>query len=108
VYDGDSVNRCLRDALAAAGLMVSPEAVNEVMGLPKPETIRALVERSAMRDRLLARVPEIHAEFVQRMFRFYQTDPAVREIPGTSETFTRLKQAGIKVALDTGCSPHIV
>jgi phosphonatase-like hydrolase len=108
VYDGDSVNRCLRDALAAAGLPVSAAAVNEVMGLPKPVTIRTLVERSPLRDSLLPQVPAIHADFVERMFQFYRTDPAVREIPGTSETFARLKQGGIRVALDTGFSRDIV
>jgi phosphonatase-like hydrolase len=108
VYDGDSVNRCLRDALAAAGLPVSAEAVNEVMGLPKPESLRLLIERSALRETLAARVPAIHADFVERMFCYYQSDPAVREIPGASETFARLKQGGIKVALDTGFSRDIM
>jgi phosphonatase-like hydrolase len=108
VYDGDSVNRCLRDALASAGLTVSAEAVNKVMGLPKPETIRALIEGSALRDTLLNRVPAIHSDFVARMFRYYQSDPTVREIPGAGATFARLKQGGVKVALDTGFSRDIV
>jgi phosphonatase-like hydrolase len=108
VYDGDSVNRCLRDALAAAGLPVSAEAVNEVMGLPKPESLRVLIERSALRETLASCVPAIHADFVERMFRYYQSDPSVHEIPGASETFARLRQGGVKVALDTGFSRDIV
>src|SRR5258708_39756491 len=101
VQDEDSVNRCLREALEGAGLTVSAAAVNEVMGLPKPEALRALIQRSALRERFEGRVAEIHADFVRRMFRFYQSDPSVREISGTSETFRRLRQAGIKVALNT-------
>src|ERR1043166_9740439 len=100
IQDDDSVNRCLRAALAGAGLEVSTEAVNEVMGQPKPEALRLLIERSALRDRLIDRVGEIHADFVKRMFRFYREDPSVREVPGASATFARLKQAGIKVALN--------
>ena len=37
VNDEDAVNRCVRDALGAAGLAVSPADVNRVMGLPKPD-----------------------------------------------------------------------
>jgi phosphonatase-like hydrolase len=108
VHDEDSVNRCLRAALAEAGLTVSAAAVNEVMGQPKPEALRLLIERSPLRDALSTRVDTIHADFVARMFRFYQEDASVREIPGTSRTFARLKQAGIQVALNTGFSRDIV
>jgi phosphonatase-like hydrolase len=108
VRDDDSVNRCLRSALAAAGLTVSAEAVNEVMGLPKPETLRILIERSPLRDDLRDRIGAIHADFVARMYRFYQEDPSVQEIPGASETFACLRRAGIRVAVDTGFSREIV
>jgi phosphonatase-like hydrolase len=107
VHDEDTVNRCFREALEGAGLVVSPEAVNEVMGRPKPEALRLLIERSALRDTLADRVDAIHSDFVARMFRFYQTDPSVREIAGTSETFARLRQAGIKVGINTGFSRDI-
>lgn len=108
VRDDDSVNRCLRDALAAAGLTVTVEAVNKVMGLPKPETIRILIERSPLHAALQDRVGAIHADFVARMLRFYQEDPSVQEISGTGEAFAALKRAGIKVAVDTGFSRDIV
>jgi phosphonatase-like hydrolase len=108
VYDGDAVNRCLRDALGSAGLAVTPEQVNAVMGLPKPESIRRLVEASPLKVRLQEEISAIHGNFVARMHRFYETDPEVYEIPGASETFARLRQAGIRVALDTGFSRDIV
>jgi phosphonatase-like hydrolase len=107
VEDGDAVNKCFREALSNAGLAVSAEAVNGVMGLPKPEAIRALIESSGRRGALLDRVPEIHANFVARMVSFYQTDRAVGEVPGAGETFARLQRAGIKVALNTGFSREI-
>jgi phosphonatase-like hydrolase len=107
-YDGEAVNRCLRAALEAAGLVVSADEVKSVMGRAKPESLRLLIERSPLRDRLAGRLAEIHGDFVARMLHFYETDPTIREVPGTSETFARLKGAEIRVALDTGFSRDLV
>lgn len=107
VNDEDGVNRSVREALAAEGITTTREAVNQVMGIPKPEALRHLIEQSGERDQL-ARLDAIHAAFVARMIQFYQTDPSVHEIPGASEVFRRLRAAGIKVALDTGFSRDIV
>jgi phosphonatase-like hydrolase len=98
VDDGDAVNRCLRASLAAAGFEASSEQVNAVMGLPKPEAIRRLVEGAPLADR----IGEIHADFVARMCRFYAEEPSVAEVPGTGRVFAALRDAGIKVAVNTG------
>ena len=45
VNDDDSVNRCLRSSLAAAGLSVTAAQVNAVMGLPKPTAIAMLIDQ---------------------------------------------------------------
>jgi phosphonatase-like hydrolase len=103
VVDDDGVNRCLREALAHAGLAVPADRVNAVMGLPKPVAIRTLAEGSALVDR----VDEIHADFVARMTAFYAGDPSVIEVPGTIRTFAVLRLAGIKVAVNTGFSREI-
>ena len=42
VDDGGAVNRCFREALAGRRPAAEPEAVNGVMGLPKPEAFRIL------------------------------------------------------------------
>ncbi len=102
VYDEDSVNRCVRDALGGAGLAVTPAEVNEVMGLPKPEAIAILVERSGRLGDLADQLGAIHRDFVARSLAFYRTDPSVREIPSTTRVFERLQRAGIRVALNTG------
>lgn len=47
-------------------------------------------------------------EFVERIIGFYRGGPSVGEMPGASETFSRLHRAGIKVALNTGFSRDIV
>ena len=62
VYDGGSpVHRCLRESLASAGVAVTHEQVNAVMGLPKPDAIRQLLICGSE-----SRVAEIHAYFVER------------------------------------------
>ena len=102
VNDEDSVNRCLRDALRAAGYEVTAEQVNEVMGIFKPDAIRTLIRRTTEAGALEAKVAAIHDDFVARSIRFYEEDPSVFEVPGASRTFRALHDAGIKVALNTG------
>jgi phosphonatase-like hydrolase len=108
VNDDDGVNRCVRAALEQAGLVASREAVNRVMGIPKPQALRTLIVEGGASGRLLSQLDAIHADFVTRMIRFYRTDPSVHEIASASDTFRRLRSAGIKVALDTGFSREVV
>jgi phosphonatase-like hydrolase len=107
IHDDDGVNRAVRSALEAVGVQVTRDAVNEVMGIPKPAAIKHLLETSGRMD-LLPQLDSIHTDFVRRMIDFYQTDASVKEIPGAVETFRRLRAAGIKTALDTGFSRNIV
>jgi len=108
VRDDDSVNHCLRQALAHAKWDASREEINEVMGLPKPEAIRLVLERKSGRPADPAHVLAIHSDFVQRMVSFYQDEPGAQSLPGVRETFEALRRAGIKVALDTGFSRNIL
>lgn len=107
VRDRDFVSAALRRALSTAGIEVDRDAVNRVMGLPKPEAIRRLIEGTPNESTLLPRVGAIHADFVAQMQRFYATDPEIAAIPGATETFAELHRAGIKVGLDTGFSRDI-
>jgi phosphonatase-like hydrolase len=107
ISEGGAVYRCLRDTLAANGLEVSADALQEVKGMDKYEALRILIERSAMREQLLPGLDVIHEDFVDRMIEFYRADPAVGEAPGAGEAFRLLRQAGVMVALDTGFSRDI-
>jgi phosphonatase-like hydrolase len=105
VYDGDAVNASFRATLAGWGITAEPAVVNAVMGLPKPEAIRILLEqfgRPRGVDPSAENIHAIHATFTSRMREYYATDPGVREIPGAAEAFATLRRAGIKVALNTG------
>jgi phosphonatase-like hydrolase len=105
VYDGDAVNASFRATLAAWGIEAEAAFVNTVMGLPKPEAIRILLEHDSKPGRARPTVEQInaiHEDFTKRMCAYYATDPAVREIPGAAAVFAALRRAGIKVALNTG------
>jgi phosphonatase-like hydrolase len=119
VYDGDAVSTCFRAALANVGVFPEPDAVNAVMGFHKPEAIRRLLSAHQCSPRPRGEEPgvraiddreveAIHADFVERMLRYYETDPAVREIPGASKVFAELRRAGVRVALNTGFGRTIV
>jgi phosphonatase-like hydrolase len=102
VNDEDAVNRCVREALGAAGLAVSAADVNRVMGLPKPVAISMLIEENGRGADLGQRLEAIHGDFVARSIAFYRTDPSVREVEGASRVFERLRRSGVRVALNTG------
>jgi phosphonatase-like hydrolase len=110
LYDGDAVNTAFRATLAAWGIEAEPAAVNRVMGLPKPEAIRILLEHLGRPHGVKAspeNINALHEDFTSRMRHYYGTDPAVREVPGAAVAFAALRRAGIKVALNTGFSRGI-
>jgi phosphonatase-like hydrolase len=113
VHDGDAVNVTFADALRAAGVERSRDAINAVMGLAKPRAIDLLLD--ALPDDATAddragrktRIDAIHRDFADRMIAHYNKSPAVREIDGASDVFKALKAAGVRVALDTGFDRRI-
>jgi phosphonatase-like hydrolase len=107
VEDRGVVNRSFRETLADHGLLVEPEVVDAVMGLPKPEAFRILVGGSIRAETLVGRLDTMHRQFVERMIRFYSEDPEVGEVAGASRLFQSLRARGVKVALDTGFSRDI-
>ena len=107
VEDRGAVNLCLREALAAVGVNVSIAEVDAVMGIPKPDAIRILVERAGQRARLELQLGSVYDDFAARMERYYREDPGVREIAGAGNLFRALHAADVRVAIDTGFSRPI-
>lgn len=104
VRDGDgAVQRAMREAIGAAGLQLRDGAMAGVTGMAKPQAIRTLLEGHG-RDELVPRVDAIHQDFVARMRRHYRDDRGVMPIAGATATFSALRAAGVRVALDTGFS----
>lgn len=108
VRDDDAVNVCLRAALESQA-PVARDEVNTVMGLPKPTAIRILLEQKLGRSAIApALVDRVHQDFLARMLNHYRTSPSVEPMPHTLDVFRQLKEAGVRLALDTGFSRPIV
>jgi phosphonatase-like hydrolase len=108
VEDPDGVGGCLKAALSAKGVDWEAEAVNAVMGIPKPIAIRMLLDRAQLAPPEEELADEIHRDFQARMIDYYKTSPDVRPMDGAVETFQILRGRGVKVALDTGFDRTIV
>lgn len=108
VKDNHDVHRALQKALAKYNVLISIEDANTVMGLPKPVAIRTLMNGHNNRHEVSEElVHEIHNVFVDEMIHFYQEDPSVGEKEGVTETFRKLKESKLKVAIDTGFDRQI-
>jgi phosphonatase-like hydrolase len=108
VKDNHDVHRALQKALASFGILVSIDDANTVMGMPKPVAIRTLMNlHGDGREVTEELVQKIHKVFVDEMIHFYEEDPSVGEKDGVSETFRRLKESKLKVAIDTGFDRQI-
>jgi phosphonatase-like hydrolase len=98
VHDEDNVTGCLLDALAAAGFAVPFAEVNARMGIPKPVAIAEVVPAGTSPEL----IETIHQDFRRRIIHHYQTAEGVSEIAGAGALFRELRQAGVKVGIDTG------
>lgn len=103
VQDGDGVvNHALQTALLAYGVTVTHSQVNDVMGLPKPDAIRHLLQDTPVP------IAKIYQTFEDEMVRYYAVAPEVKAIEGAYQVFGELRRLGIKVVLDTGFARPIV
>ncbi len=110
VEDPDGVGRCLKAALTAYGSRWEHDAVNAIMGIPKPIAITELLKQFHTGGEVPdpSDVERIFLDFQARMIDFYRHSSEVREAPGASEVFRGLRAKGIKTALDTGFSRAVV
>lgn len=102
VYDNKDVHKVLQYALKTGGVDITIEEANSVMGIPKPDAIKQLLKEKKYQLITEELIDSIHHSFVTKMVDFYKTDLQVSEKEGVSATFMKLKEAGIKVAIDTG------
>jgi phosphonatase-like hydrolase len=108
VLDGDAVLGCLRDVLEER-MSVSRQEVLDVMGLPKPLAIRQLLSlRGILHGEALdAAVDDAHRAFRVAMIERYRNGP-IAPAEGAEGVFAALRNAGVRVALDTGFSRDIL
>lgn len=101
VRDDEVVLDAVMTAFAKHGLHPDREAVNRYMGTPKPEMIARFAVPSGGNGAAVADPRDIHATFREEIARAYRDGP-VEAIPGAVTTFRRLRDRGVRVALDTG------
>ena len=102
IKDNHDVSRALVTAFESVGIPLTVADTNPVMGYPKPEAVRILLERNTTSPVIPEQIEKVHQLYRQTILNFYRTDPDVGEKEGASATFLALHQKGIKVALDTG------
>jgi phosphonatase-like hydrolase len=108
VYDGDSVASAIGAALRdRASLDLPRETINSVMGLGTKRVAIAELLRRARIEPAKDGVDDIYARFAVLMEDYYRNDPAVREVDGVSNLFSRLRARGVKIGLDTAFSRTI-
>ncbi len=93
--------------LHKGGVHISLQQATDLMGIPKPIAIKKLLVDGGVTSFADELVETIHRYFVDTMIDFYRHDSSVGEKQGVSETFVALKQAGVKVAVDTGFDREI-
>lgn len=109
VEDNQNVAEALQAALREFNYETSLDNINMVMGYAKPVAIRQLLEHYAgsvvaADDELVNR---IHECFVEKIITYYRETEGIRGKEGAEKVFRKLRNMGIKVALDTGFSRQI-
>ncbi|MFN4243275.1 MAG: 2-aminoethylphosphonate--pyruvate transaminase [Tepidisphaerales bacterium] len=107
VDEGDVVAETLCRALRDRAAVAVPVAMaTSLMGIPKPAAIRRLLAQAGV-EPVPDLVHAVHEHFRSLMLIHYREGQAVREVPGTTAVFRVLKEAGVRVAVDTGFSRDI-
>jgi phosphonatase-like hydrolase len=100
VEDKGQVPDAFAAALAAHGIIVTPEDITRVRGASKRQAIRSLLPPSEA-----GRADLIYAAFCDELSRRYRYE--VASIPGAEDVFGDLRTKGSKVALTTGFDREI-
>jgi phosphonatase-like hydrolase len=109
VKDKNYVGVAFQNAMDKYGYPIAIENINPIMGYEKPLAIKMMLDKHEPdRQKITAKlINNIHSEFVESMLSFYETSDDIVPLPHVEETFSKLRDAGIKIALDTGFSRDI-
>jgi phosphonatase-like hydrolase len=107
--DNNEVALAFQEAFQAFGYTVPLEKINPLMGYEKGEAIRRMLEEYEELEVLItpAYIQQIHQQFLSIMVRYYNEATDLMPLPGVEEVLDRLKESGIKRALNTGFSKSI-
>lgn len=106
VSDSNNVARAFRNAFMENGIGIELEDATPLMGYHKPLAIQMLLEKRNI-EFDAAFIEKIHDDFESEMLDFYEYDAEVKPIKGAEEVFEKLKERGMRIALNTGFSKSI-
>lgn len=107
VAEGGAVYQAVRETLRREGIDVSDDRLHEIKGRDKREALEMLIRSSPQAPMLLPQMDRIHGDFVERLMAYYQNQPDVSEVPGTTSVWRTLRAAGCRIAMNTGFSRPI-
>jgi len=109
VKDDHDVSKAFQAALMKSGYEVPLELINPLMGYEKNLAIRQILRLHEHNDARITTelVGKIHREFVKQMIDHYREAPGIEPLPNVEETFTKLHEQGVQVAVNTGFSRDI-
>lgn len=103
IADNSAVAKAFCKAFDMYGYKISEKEIAPLMGYKKPVAIRTMLESIGV-DASENLVDDIHREFEIEMVDLYEYSPDVKAMPGAESMFLKLKEKGIRVALNTGFS----
>jgi phosphonatase-like hydrolase len=106
VSDNDNVAKAFRDAFQQNGINIELEDANPLMGYHKPLAIQMLLEKRGI-EFDAEFIEKIHDDFENEMLDFYEYAADVRPAKGAEDVFEKLKERGMRIALNTGFSKTI-
>ncbi len=109
VKDDQDVTKAFQSALRKSHYEVPLELIDPLMGYEKTLAIRQILRLHEHNDAKITNelVDKIHKEFVKQMILYYQTSPGIVPLPNVEETFSSLKEMGVKIGINTGFSRDI-
>lgn len=108
VRDKGDVADSFIGAFREYGIEIPVEEVRKVMGFRKSDAITTLLDKfhpgaSLPPDGASSTLAaDIHGAFIRKMISFYEKDEQLEPLPHAEEIFSRLKERGLKIALNTG------
>ena len=109
VSDENYVAISFQQAMKKYGYEIALEDVNPLMGYEKPLAIKMMLDRYETDVKKINEdsIHQIHTDFVNIMIDFYTHSKDIKPLPNVENTFSQLRNMGIKIGLDTGFSRNI-
>ena len=109
VKDDHDVSKAFQAALKKSDYEVPLELINPLMGYEKNLAIRQILRLHEHNDAKITKelVDKIHKAFVGNMIDHYEHGEGIEPLPHVEETFAKLHEFGIQVAVNTGFSRDI-